>query len=377
MATTHRSRATLARRGAAVRTFFAWASRTHRVPVDPALRLATARTGSTLPTVLRVEPVTQMLDLARDRAADGDAVALRDWALLELLYATGVRVGEVCGADLGDLDVHERTLRVVGKGDKERVVPFGKPAATALSAWLERGRPQLVHPDVAVGRLPRPARGPPRPAPGAHGRPPGRRPRGRRRRGAARAASHRRDPPPRGWLGPAQRPGDPRSRQPGHDAALHPRLGRPPAVGLPASAPPSMTHTMESTMTTQLDAAFPVRTRMTSTAPEGVIPQPWPAAAAEVACPDGPDHPRGAGAARTGRAEPFRRGGRRPVGGLQVVAVPAGARGPDPALRAARVGRRRPGRHAPAQHRRAGRPRLVRHVRPDRRASRSTRPTAP
>lgn len=146
MATTHRSRATLARRGAAVRTFFAWAARTHRVPVDPALRLATARSASPLPTVLRVEPVTQMLDLARDRAAEGDAVALRDWALLELLYATGVRVGEVCGADLHDVDVHERTLRVVGKGDKERVVPFGKPAATALSAWLERGRPQLAGP---------------------------------------------------------------------------------------------------------------------------------------------------------------------------------------------------------------------------------------
>jgi integrase/recombinase XerC len=146
MATTHRSRATLARRGAAVRTFFAWAARTHRVPVDPALRLATARTASPLPTVLRVEPVSQMLDLARDRAAEGDAIALRDWALLELLYATGVRIGEICGADVADVDVHERTLRVVGKGDKERVVPFGKPAATALGAWLERGRPQLVHP---------------------------------------------------------------------------------------------------------------------------------------------------------------------------------------------------------------------------------------
>src|SRR4051794_16428772 len=145
MATTHRSRATLARRGAAARTFFAWAVRTHRIPADPALRLATARTASPLPTVLRVEPVTQMLDLARDRATDGDAVALRDWALLELLYATGVRVGEVCGMDLGDLDLHERTLRVIGKGDKERVVPFGKPAAVAVSAWLERGRPQLVH----------------------------------------------------------------------------------------------------------------------------------------------------------------------------------------------------------------------------------------
>ncbi|WP_421733249.1 tyrosine recombinase XerC [Cellulomonas sp.] len=144
MATTHHSRATLARRGAAVRTFFAWATRTHRVPTDPALRLATARTASALPTVLRVEPVTQLLDRARDRATDRDPVALRDWALLELLYATGVRVGELCGADLADADVSERTLRVVGKGDKERVVPFGRPAETALAAWLESGRPHLA-----------------------------------------------------------------------------------------------------------------------------------------------------------------------------------------------------------------------------------------
>jgi integrase/recombinase XerC len=144
MATTRHSRATLARRGAAVRTFFAWAARTHRVPSDPALRLATARTASALPTVLRVEPVTQLLERARERAVDGDPVALRDWALLELLYATGVRVGELCGADLSALDVHERLLRVVGKGDKERVVPFGRPAQTAVSAWLEQGRPQLA-----------------------------------------------------------------------------------------------------------------------------------------------------------------------------------------------------------------------------------------
>jgi integrase/recombinase XerC len=146
MATTLHSRATLARRSAAVRTFFAWATRTHRVPADPALRLATARAASTLPTVLRVEPVTRLLDLARERATDGDAVAVRDWALLELLYATGVRVGELCGADLADADVRERTLRVVGKGDKERVVPFGRPAETALDAWLTTGRPRLAQP---------------------------------------------------------------------------------------------------------------------------------------------------------------------------------------------------------------------------------------
>ena len=146
MATAQRSRSTLARRGAAVRTFFAWATRTELVATDPAVRLATARAASPLPTVLRVEPVTQLLDSAGERAEDDDAIHLRDWALLELLYATGVRVGEVVGADLADADPSERTIRVVGKGDKERVVPFGRPAELALRAWLDRGRPQLAQP---------------------------------------------------------------------------------------------------------------------------------------------------------------------------------------------------------------------------------------
>ncbi|WP_034609359.1 tyrosine recombinase XerC [Cellulomonas sp. URHD0024] len=146
MATAQRSRSTLARRGAAVRTFFAWATRTELVATDPAVRLATARAASPLPTVLRAEPVAQLLDSAGERAADDDAIHLRDWALLELLYATGVRVGEVVGADLTDADPSERTIRVVGKGDKERVVPFGRPAELALRAWLERGRPQLAQP---------------------------------------------------------------------------------------------------------------------------------------------------------------------------------------------------------------------------------------
>ena len=116
------------------------------ISTDPALRLATARAASPLPTVLRTEPVAKLLDSAGERAADDDAIHLRDWALLELLYATGVRVGEVVGADLADADLSERTIRVVGKGDKERVVPFGRPAELALRAWLDRGRPQLVQP---------------------------------------------------------------------------------------------------------------------------------------------------------------------------------------------------------------------------------------
>jgi integrase/recombinase XerC len=114
------------------------------VTTDRALRLASARPASPLPTVLGVDATARLLDTAQMRAQDADPIHLRDWAALELLYATGARVGELCGADLDDLDLAERTLRVVGKGDKERVIPFGVPAAEAARAWLDRGRPALA-----------------------------------------------------------------------------------------------------------------------------------------------------------------------------------------------------------------------------------------
>lgn len=144
MAAAERSRATLARRGAAVRTFFAWTTRTGRTATDPSLRLASARPASLLPTVLGQEAAATMLDTARTRADDGDPVHLRDWAALELLYATGVRVGELCRADVDDLDLGTRTLLVTGKGDKQRVVPVGELAVDAVEAWLTRGRPALA-----------------------------------------------------------------------------------------------------------------------------------------------------------------------------------------------------------------------------------------
>ncbi|MBO9553748.1 tyrosine recombinase XerC [Cellulomonas sp.] len=147
MAQARRSRSTIARRSAAVRTFFAWAVHTGLVEQDPSLRLATARVSQLLPTVLQLGPVARMIDAARDRAQDDEPTHLRDWAELELLYATGVRVGELCGADVDDVDLDERLIRVVGKGDKQRVVPFGKPARVAVSAWLQRGRPLLARPD--------------------------------------------------------------------------------------------------------------------------------------------------------------------------------------------------------------------------------------
>ncbi|UJP38674.1 tyrosine recombinase XerC [Cellulomonas palmilytica] len=136
MAADQRSRATLARRGASARTFFGWATRTGHVAADPALRLASPRTAATLPAVLSQDSARHALDALAELAHDEEPLSVRDWAMLELLYATGVRVGELCGADVGDVDLAQRTVRVTGKGDKQRVVPFGVPAARALEAWL-------------------------------------------------------------------------------------------------------------------------------------------------------------------------------------------------------------------------------------------------
>jgi len=135
-----KSRTTLARRGAAVRAFFAWAHRVGLVEHNPAARLASARASVTLPQVLDVDQASRLLDVARDHAESTDAIDVRDWSMAELLYATGIRVGELTGIDIGDLDLNERTVRVLGKGGKERVVPFGVPAQLALGAWIERGR---------------------------------------------------------------------------------------------------------------------------------------------------------------------------------------------------------------------------------------------
>lgn len=140
------SRATIARRGAAVRAFYGWAAQEGIVDHDPALRLVTAQPGPTLPSALGVGTARRLLDAARDLAGTADPVAVRDWAVLEVLYGTGVRVGELVSADVDDVDSGGRLLRVLGKGSKERVVPFGVPAARALDQWLTGGRRALAGP---------------------------------------------------------------------------------------------------------------------------------------------------------------------------------------------------------------------------------------
>jgi len=141
-----RSRATVARRAAAARTFCTWAHRQGHLTADVGRRLQSPRPDKRVPQVLAVDEAAHLLDLAEQVADDGDPAHLRDWAVLELLYATGVRVAELVGLDLDALDRRERTVRVLGKGGTERVVPFGVPADRALGEWLERGRPELVAP---------------------------------------------------------------------------------------------------------------------------------------------------------------------------------------------------------------------------------------
>jgi integrase/recombinase XerC len=150
------SRAAIARSSASLRTFFGWLERTGRVDTDPSLRLSAPSRHRTLPPVLAQRSAAALLDVAAVAADDDDPVHLRDRAALELLYGTGIRVGELVGLDVDDVDLHDHVVRVVGKGDKERRVPFGVPARDAVVEWLERGRPRLVRaesgPALLLGR---------------------------------------------------------------------------------------------------------------------------------------------------------------------------------------------------------------------------------
>ena len=138
-----RSRTTIARRATAARVFTAWLARTGRTATDVGASLGSPKAHKTLPPVLRVDEADELIRAASEHADDGSPVGLRDVAMLELLYATGVRVGELVGLDVDDVDRERNVVRVFGKGRKERTVPFGRPAARALDLWLRFGRPGL------------------------------------------------------------------------------------------------------------------------------------------------------------------------------------------------------------------------------------------
>lgn len=138
------ARTTLARRTSAVKAFTAWAMRRGLLTGDPAVRLQVPNTRRTLPSVLRQDQALAAMAAAKSGSQQGDPLALRDRLIVELLYATGIRVSELCGLDVSDVDQRHRLLRVLGKGDKQRSAPFGEPAAEALRAWLTDGRPALA-----------------------------------------------------------------------------------------------------------------------------------------------------------------------------------------------------------------------------------------
>ena len=138
------ARTSLARRTSVARTFTAWALRRGLLAEDPAIRLRAPKPHRTLPGVLHVDEAAAAMDAAELGARERHPQALRDRLIVELLYATGIRVGELCALDQASVDHSNRVLRVLGKGDKERTVPYGGPAAESLAAWLEYGRPALA-----------------------------------------------------------------------------------------------------------------------------------------------------------------------------------------------------------------------------------------
>jgi integrase/recombinase XerC len=144
------SRATLARRASSARVFTGWAVRDGLLATDPGVLLASPKGRRTLPEVIGVDEATAVM-----RAAGQDPTprGLRDAAIVELLYATGARVSELCGLDVDDLDTARHTVRLLGKGAKERTVPLGEPAAAAVGSWLARGRPRMVTADSGPALL--------------------------------------------------------------------------------------------------------------------------------------------------------------------------------------------------------------------------------
>ena len=139
-----KARSTMARRSAAVRVFTAWALRTGRATSDPGALLGSPKAHKTLPVGARRRArLGPCSTPPRPRPTTAARVGVRDAAILELLYATGIRVGELCGLDVDDVDRGRRVIRVFGKGRKERTVPYGLPADRALERWLTTGRPAL------------------------------------------------------------------------------------------------------------------------------------------------------------------------------------------------------------------------------------------
>ena len=138
------ARTTLSRRAVSVRLFTKWAVKNKYLAKDVAATLATPKGHRTLPEVLDIADAKTAMDSLATRASEEETpISLRDVAMVELLYATGARVAELCGLDVSDIDYDRQTIRVLGKGNKERTIPLGNPAMKALNVWLKEGRDSI------------------------------------------------------------------------------------------------------------------------------------------------------------------------------------------------------------------------------------------
>lgn len=135
---------TIARHIASVHAFCQWAVQTQRLQNDPSERLSTPKVRRALPSVVHQEQMEQILADLATAASESDPLAIRDWLIVEMLYSTGMRVAELVNLNIESIDDSRRVIRVIGKGDKERIVPYGAPLQKALDKWLKEGRPQLV-----------------------------------------------------------------------------------------------------------------------------------------------------------------------------------------------------------------------------------------
>ena len=139
------ARTSLSRRITSIRLFTKWAVKNNYLAKDVGTTLATPKGHRILPDVLEIDEAKTAMDSLATRASEEQTpLSLRDVAIVEMLYATGARVGELCGLDLNDVDYDRQTIRVLGKGNKERTIPFGNPALRALTSWLKQGREQVA-----------------------------------------------------------------------------------------------------------------------------------------------------------------------------------------------------------------------------------------
>jgi integrase/recombinase XerC len=139
------ARTTLSRRAVSIRLFTKWATKKGYLAKDVGATLATPKGHRTLPEVLSVSDASTAMDSLATRVAEEETpLSKRDCAILEVLYASGARVSELCGLDLNDIDYGRNTIRVLGKGNKERTIPLGNPAMKALNDWVKNGRTEIL-----------------------------------------------------------------------------------------------------------------------------------------------------------------------------------------------------------------------------------------